>query len=64
MSIESAKSYINRMREDRAFHIAVEALPDEEASWSFVREQGYEFTPEEFRAATEEIYRDYGIEPM
>ncbi len=65
MSMESAKSYIERMRADEAFRQSVNALSeDEEKSWAFVKEQGYDFTMVEFRQAQEKIYEEYGIEPM
>ncbi len=65
MSVESAKSYIERMRADEPFRQAVNALSeDEEKSWAFVKERGYDFTMAEFRQAQEKIYEEYGIEPM
>jgi len=65
MSMESAKSYIERMRNDEAFRTAINALSeDEEQSWAFLKEQGYDFTMPEFRLAQEKIYQEYGIEPM
>jgi len=65
MSMESAKSYIERMREDEAFRNAVNALSeDEEKSWTFLKAQGYDFTMQDFRQAQEKIYQEYGIEPM
>ena len=65
MSMESAKSYIERMRNDEAFRAAVNALSeDEEKSWAFVKGQGYDFSMSEFRQAQEKIYQEYGIEPM
>jgi predicted ribosomally synthesized peptide with nif11-like leader len=65
VTVESAKAYIERMRGDEAFRQSVSALSeDEEKSWAFVKAQGYEFTMQEFRAAQEKIYEEYGIEPM
>ncbi len=65
MSMESAKSYIERMRVDEAFRHSVNALSDdEEKSWAFLKEHGYDFTMAEFRQAQEKIYEEYGIEPM
>lgn len=65
MTMEAAKTYIERMRNDEAFRNAVNALSeDEEKSWAFVKAQGYDFTMPEFRQAQESIYQDYGIEPM
>ena len=65
MSMESAKSYIERMRADEGFRSAVNALSeDEEKSWDYIKAQGYDFTLQEFRQAQEKIYQEYGIEPM
>ncbi len=65
MSMESAKAYIERMRADEDFRQAVNALSeDEEKSWAFVQSHGYDFSMQDFRAAQEKIYEEYGIEPM
>ncbi|MBB3103185.1 Nif11-like leader peptide family natural product precursor [Azomonas macrocytogenes] len=65
MSIESAKSYINRMRTDEAFrHRVNEVSEDEEASWALLKAQGYEFDMNEFRKAQDEIYAEHGITPL
>lgn len=64
MSVESAKSYIARMREDDAFRRTVNDGTDEAATWAFLKENGYEFTVTEFKQATEEIYAERGIVPL
>lgn len=64
MSVESAKAYITRMREDDAFHRTVNDCTDEAANWAFLKENGYEFTVGEFKQATEEIYAERGIVPL
>jgi len=65
MSVESAVSYIHRMRSDADFKQAVNALADDEAaSWQYIKEAGFEFSMEEFKAAQDEIYKEYGITPM
>ena len=65
MSVESAVAYIHRMRSDQDFRAAVNALADDEAqSWAHIRTQGYEFTMEEFKTAQDEIYKEYGINPL
>jgi predicted ribosomally synthesized peptide with nif11-like leader len=65
MSVESAVSYIHRMRSDEVFKRAVNDLAEDEvASWQYIKESGYEFTMEEFRAAQDEVYKEYGITPM
>ena len=53
------------MRADEDFRQAVNALSeDEEKSWAFVQSHGYDFSMQDFRAAQEKIYEEYGIEPM
>lgn len=64
MSVESAKSYITRMREDEAFRRAVNDCTDETANWAFLKENGFDFTVMEFKKATEEIYEERGITPL
>lgn len=64
MSIESAKSYITRMRQDPGFHQTVSECEDEQANWAFLKANGYEFTLQEFKLAQEEIYKEYGITPL
>jgi len=65
MSLESAVAYITRMRDDKEFHQSVNALSeDEDASWAFVKECGYEFTMSEFKEAQDVIYKERGITPM
>jgi len=64
MSVESAKAYITRMREDDAFRRTVNDCIDEAANWAFLKENGYAFTVTEFKQATEEIYAERGIVPL
>lgn len=65
MSVESAKTYIERMRVDETFRSAVNALSeDEDASWKFLKESGYEFSMTEFQQARDLIYEEYGITPL
>lgn len=63
MSIESAISYIHRMRSDDAFHQAVNERAEDE-DWEFLSANSYEFTMQEFRAAQDAIYKEYDITPM
>lgn len=63
--MNSAVAYIARMRDDKEFHQAVNALSeDEEASWAFVKESGYEFTMSEFKEAQDAVYQERGLTPM
>ena len=64
MSVDLAKKYITRMREDKAFHQAINDCEDEQANWDYLKANGYEFTLQEFKQAQEEIYREYGITPL
>ena len=65
MSVESAKAYINRMRSDEAFkNLINEGAEDEEASWALLKEHGFEFSMNEFRQAQDEIYAEYGFNPL
>lgn len=65
MSVESAKTYITRMRNDEEFRHMINAVSeDEKASWALIKEQGYDFSMQEFQLARDEIYKEYGITPM
>lgn len=65
MSVESAKTYIERMRADESFRQAVNAVSDdEEASWQFIKDSGYDFSMSEFQKARDLIYAEYGITPL
>jgi predicted ribosomally synthesized peptide with nif11-like leader len=64
MSVESAKAYIERMRRDACFRRAVNACEDEQNNWLFLKENGFEFTLEEFKQAQALIYQEFGITPL
>jgi predicted ribosomally synthesized peptide with nif11-like leader len=64
MSVQSAKEYITRMREDEAFRKTINDCTDEQANWEFLKTNGYEFSLQEFKLAQEEIYHEYGITPL
>ncbi len=65
MSVECAIAYITRMREDKEFHRRInEAGEDEAAAWALIRAHGYDFTPEELKAAKDEIYWEFGVSPL
>ncbi|MDR3393733.1 MAG: Nif11-like leader peptide family natural product precursor [Parasulfuritortus sp.] len=63
MSVESAKTYITRMRNDPDFRQQVNHNDDEAANWAFLKANGYEFTLHEFKLAQEAIYQEHGIVP-
>jgi hypothetical protein len=53
------------MRSDSEFRSKVTELSDDEtASWQHLLLSGYEFTMEEFRAAQDAVYKEYGLTPM
>jgi predicted ribosomally synthesized peptide with nif11-like leader len=51
MSIEAAKSFIERMKTDEAFAKKVTACKDAEERSEVVREEGFDFTASELREA-------------
>jgi predicted ribosomally synthesized peptide with nif11-like leader len=64
MSVESAVAYIKRMREDNEFRrVLNENSEDEAANWAFVKANGYDFTMADFKAAQDEVYKEYGVDP-
>ena len=64
MSVESAKAYIQRMREDAAFHRTVNDCEDDAANWAYVKSQGYDFTLQEFKQAQDLVYQEHGLTPF
>lgn len=64
MTVESAMAYIRRMREDAAFRRTVNDCEDDATNWAWVREQGYEFSLQEFKQAQDETYREHGLTPF
>lgn len=52
------------MRSDACFRRAVNACEDEQNNWLFLKENGFEFTLEEFKQAQALIYEEYGITPL
>ena len=55
MSKESAKKFVTRMQEDKAFAGAVEKLGDKEKRTAFLKQGEYDFTMEELNAAVSEL---------
>jgi predicted ribosomally synthesized peptide with nif11-like leader len=58
MSMESAKSFIERMKTDEEFAKQVSEHKDKEARMGFAIEQGYDFTGEEVREAATQLTED------
>ncbi|MBW4054612.1 MAG: Nif11-like leader peptide family natural product precursor, partial [Proteobacteria bacterium] len=52
MSIESAQAFLERMKSDEEFAKNVTEYKDYEASMSYVKEAGFEFTLEEVKAVS------------
>lgn len=64
MSVESAKTYIERMRADADFRQRMNQIDnDEEAGWALIKSLGYDFSLHEFKQAQELIYQERGIVP-
>ena len=55
MSIESAKSFYTRVTTDEAFRTQLEQIATAEERQQTIQTAGYEFTPEEWKAAQEQI---------
>lgn len=53
MSIESAKAFYSRIIADEAFRTQLQSTVSEERT-AFIQAAGYDFTPEDWEAATEE----------
>lgn len=64
MSIESAKAYMQRMREDSAFRKQVNECEDPEVNWALLRENGYEFTLDEFKQAQKIVFEQHGTDAL
>jgi predicted ribosomally synthesized peptide with nif11-like leader len=55
MSMESAKSFFERMKTDEDFRKQVTECKDTEARKSYVKKAGFDFTIEELKAHTGEL---------
>jgi predicted ribosomally synthesized peptide with nif11-like leader len=55
MSIESAKAFYSRMTTDETFRSQVEQAASKEERQQILQAAGYDFTPEEWKAATAQI---------
>uniref|UniRef100_A0A7C4AGZ3 Nif11-like leader peptide family natural product n=1 Tax=Fundidesulfovibrio putealis TaxID=270496 RepID=A0A7C4AGZ3_9BACT len=64
MSIESAKAYMQRMREDPDFRKRVNQCEDPDANWTFLRESGFDFDIDEFKLAQKEVYELHGTDEL
>lgn len=55
MSIESAKAFYSQMTRDEAFRMQLEHATSKEERQQSIQAAGYEFTPEEWKAAIAQI---------
>lgn len=61
MSIESAKAFYQRLTTDEAFWTQLQSVPSEERR-AIIQEAGYNFSPEEWEAATAEILETTNVD--
>lgn len=61
MSIESAKAYMRRMRDDPEFRKKVNDRTDNDENWKFLQAEGYDFTIEDFKNAQDELVKEVGF---
>jgi predicted ribosomally synthesized peptide with nif11-like leader len=64
MSIESAKAYMERMRTDPTFRSRVNECEDPAANWTYLRENGFDFTVDEFKLAQKEVFELHGTDVL
>lgn len=64
MSIDSAKAYMKRMREDPEFRRRVNECDDPAANWAFLRENGFDFSVDEFKEAQRGLFEVHGTDQL
>jgi predicted ribosomally synthesized peptide with nif11-like leader len=64
MSIDSAKAYMQRMREDPEFRRRVNECDDPAVNWAFLKEMGFEFSAQEFKEAQKLVYEEHGTDQL
>ena len=64
MSVDSAKAYMQRMREDPEFRSRVNECEDPAANWAYLKDMGFEFSAQEFKAAQKEVYETHGTDQL
>jgi len=64
VSIESAKAYMERMRVDPEFRRRVNECDDPAANWAYLRENGFDFSVDEFKAAQKEVFEIHGTDEL
>ena len=55
MSIESSKTFYNRIKEDEAFNAQYQNASSDEERQKIITSAGYDFTPEEWEATIAEV---------
>lgn len=53
MSLESAKEFVERMMSDQEFNRQVSEFESAEDRMAFVKDQGFDFTPEEVKSVAD-----------
>ncbi len=64
MSIESAIAYMERMREDPVFRSKVNTCENPDENWAYLREMGFDFTPDEFKLAQKQVFELHGTDQL
>jgi len=64
MSIDSAIAYMTRMREDPEFRRQVNECQDAAANWAYLRENGFDFSVDEFKLAQKQVYEVHGTDEL
>jgi len=64
VSIESATAYMERMRLDPEFRAKVNECQDAAANWAYLRENGFDFTVDEFKQAQKAVYEAHGTDQL
>lgn len=58
MTIESAKSFFQKINVDADFHILFKSAPTNKEQQQLIKDSGYDFTQEEWQAVLTEIQAD------
>lgn len=55
MSVESARDFLKRLKDDEAFKSKISTIADKEERIKFVESEGFDFTEEEFNQVRKEL---------
>ncbi len=64
MTIESATAYMERMRTDPDFRRRVNECDDPAANWAYLRENGFDFSVDEFKQAQKLLFEVHGTDRL